>query len=93
MAPWQTPTTVTQRILAAAAGHGSTIEQDLEALDLLEEWVLAECGPEPLKGKDARNPYLAARRDEEIGAIKSRIEQLRAGVRAAGGRARLVGSG
>lgn len=91
MAPWQTPTHVTDRVLAECRG-GSFLEQDLSALDLLEAWVL-ETSVEPLTGKDARNPFLIEQRAENVKTIKAQVDGLREFVRRAGGARRQVTRG
>ncbi len=91
MAPWQTPTEVTDRVLAECRG-GSFIEQDLSALDLLEAWVL-ETSVEPLSGKDARNPFLLEQQAESVRTIKAQVDDLREFVRRDGGARRQVTRG
>ena len=83
MAPWQTPTEVTDRVF---------IEQDLSALDLLEAWVL-ETSVEQLVGKDARNPFLIEQQAESVRTIKAQVDDLREFVRRAGGARRQVTRG
>lgn len=68
--PWQTPTYLTRYVLDNAQGN-SPIEKDLSALKLLKEWVQREIYPSPLKGKDARNPYLIKMRKNEINDINN----------------------
>lgn len=91
MAPWQSPTEVTDRVLAECRG-GSFIEQDLSALDLLETWVLETCVKQ-LAGKDARNPFLIEQQAESVRTIKAQVDDLREFVRRAGGARRQVTRG
>lgn len=91
MAPWQTPTEVTDRVLAECRG-GSFIEQDLSALDLFEAWVL-ETSVKSLAGKDARNPFLIEQQAESVRTIKAQVDDLREFVRRAGGARRQVTRG
>ena len=73
---WQTPTHATMNVMEKAIGN-SIKEEDLKAIDLLEEWALDEFGPKPLNGKDARNPYLKEKYNQEIQIIKIKFDHIR----------------
>lgn len=73
--PYQTPTTIT--LEAIGAGGAGAEEQDLRTLDFLHRWAHACFDPPPLRGKDARNPFLRAARDEEVMRITETFEKIR----------------
>lgn len=73
---WQTPTSVTERIIRNVKGN-SNKEKDLYAVDMLEEWVMNEIAPKPLTGKDARNPFLLELYNREVQSIKDKFKYIR----------------
>lgn len=86
---WQTPTSITFEILENAKGD-SNKKKDLSALALFEKWVLENCGPKPLKGKDARNPYLINEFNDSVKYIKVKFEHIREEINKNNNKDRLV---
>lgn len=74
--PWQTPTYITRTILSKARGN-SPLEFDLDVLRLLSEYIKTSYYPEPLVGKDSRNPFLIKRRNEEIEKIENMLNNIK----------------
>lgn len=74
--PWQTDTETTEKLLANLA-PGTVMEQDFEVIERLRAWAHASFDPKPLIGKDARNPYLVNRRNEEIEEIDYLCNSMR----------------
>lgn len=91
--PWQTPTSFTKYVIETTEKNTkgkSNIEKDLYAMDLLEVWVLEEIVPKPLKGKDARNPFLIKERNDDIEYLKNKLNEIRDFIKKQDGKEQLV---